>query len=254
MPDVDLRQVNISIDFDRSYDIASAREAFDLVEGRLNAWREELGIQNVWRYCGTSGGQLGVYLTKSDDLPSGTGIPVSTEDVLRLLWERMPDRMPGVSLKCSIPDSIQGEKRGITVRFLGDDTQLLEAYADRFAVLLEEVPGIRDVRLSIERDKDEVRVRVDEALAAEAGVSPMVIARSVDFALRGTRLYYLKHAGREVPVWAQFREDDRRAESNLVNLAVPTGASGHGAVEPVGTSGQGQESRGESSDGTGRSN
>jgi HAE1 family hydrophobic/amphiphilic exporter-1 len=48
----------------------------------------------------------------------------------------------------------------------------------------------------------------------------MVVARTVDVALRGTQLMPMKQGGREYKVWAQFREEDRKSRSNLDNMAV----------------------------------
>ncbi len=73
-----------------------------------------------------------------------------------------------------------------------------------------------------ERTREEIQIAVDEVAASEAGVTPWVIARTVDFALRGARLPYLKEGEREVPVWAQFREEDRKTRANLDNVAILT--------------------------------
>ena len=46
------------------------------------------------------------------------------------------------------------------------------------------------------------------------------MARTVDFALRGTRLPYMKREGREIAVWAQFREEDRKRKTSLDNVSL----------------------------------
>jgi HAE1 family hydrophobic/amphiphilic exporter-1 len=102
----------------------------------------------------------------------------------------------------------------------GDDAERVREYAERFRLFLAGIPNLSDIETGTERAKEEMRVRIDEDLAEEVGVSPMIVARSVDFALRGIRLPYMKQGGREIPVWAQFREEDRKKRSNLENVTV----------------------------------
>jgi hydrophobic/amphiphilic exporter-1 (mainly G- bacteria), HAE1 family len=222
---VSAREVNIRVTLDQNYDMDGAREVFERLEQAINAQREELGIKNVFLDYSRRGGQISVYLMQPDDYAPGERRKYSTEEVRDILWQRLPDKMPGVELRFSIPDMGEGEGRSVTVRMRGDDTRLLNEYAERFRDIMEGIPNLTEVETDTDRSRQEMQLRIDNRLAAEANVTPIMLAQTVDFALRGTRLPYLKQGGREIPVWAQFREEHRQTRANLDNVAIltPTG-------------------------------
>lgn len=220
MPTVDTREVNIEVKLDQNYDMEMAEELFRKIQTVLDSQRDVLGIKNVFINYRATGGSVRAYLLQPEDLPEGGTFPYSTEQVLDILWKQLPERLPGAELRFSVAEAGEGQTRGIALMMRGDDRGMLDNYAEQFKRFLSTVPNLSDVETDAERARDEMQVRIDEGLADEAGVSPMVVARSVDFALRGIRLPYMKQGGREVPVWAQFREEDRKTRANLENVTV----------------------------------
>ncbi len=221
LPELDTRQIEIDFDFDTNFDLERRKAVLQQIQDVLDTQREELGIKNLWLTTDQGSSSINVYLNKPEDIPEGTEIKYSSEDVMDILSARLPDRVPGVEIQMSVAEaSTDRATRGITVRMKGDDTRILNEYADRFRMLMDEIPNVRDADSDTEQARREMQLTIDEPLAERAGISPLVIARSVDFALRGTRLPFIKQAGREIQVWAQFREEDRRTRSNLENVSV----------------------------------
>jgi len=221
MPKLDLRQVNIDVKLDQNFDIAMADAHFDLIKTEVNKLREELGIKTVFTHYETGGGQIECYLQEVEDCPPGELPPYVTDDALNILWAKLPKNLPGVEITLMVPEQgDEGDARGITVRFRGDDAATLTQVAEQFKAVMEQIPNLSDVRLDTQRSKEEMQLAIDAPIAEQAGISPWMIARTVDVALRGSRLPYMKQGGREVPVWAQFREEDRKRRDNLDNVAV----------------------------------
>jgi HAE1 family hydrophobic/amphiphilic exporter-1 len=108
----------------------------------------------------------------------------------------------------------------------GNDTDLLEEYANRFAVVMETIENVSKVETDTELSRREMQIKVNEAHADNVGVSATSIAQTVFMALGGVRLPYLKQGEREIPVWAQLREEDRKSRENLDNVTV-TNAQGN---------------------------
>jgi hydrophobic/amphiphilic exporter-1 (mainly G- bacteria), HAE1 family len=221
-PSIDTREVDIQIALDQNFDKEMVRNTFSAIESIVNQQRNELGIRNIFSHYNTGGGTLRVYLLKEEDLSDGQEIEYSTEQVRDILRQRLPKRIPGAEIHFSVAEAAESQGARIALRMRGDDVDILREYAERFSVLLEQLPHVDEVDTSWEQAKQEVQVRVDEVLAEQVGVNPFIIAQTVDFALRGIRLPYLKQAGREIPVWAQFREEDRQTKANLENVAVLT--------------------------------
>ena len=227
MPSIDTRSVEVSVLLDQNFDLDAAVGIFNTLEDEINKYRKDLGIKNIWRRVDATGGQISVYLAQSDDLKPGESYPYATNDVLNILIEKLPARLPGVQLRFSVPDGSEGQSQSITLWMKGDDADELEKHAERLKALVEaELPDLYDVDIGDQREKQEVQLKIDDPLAERAGISPFMIARTVDFALRGIRLQDLKQAGREIPVWAQFKEEDRKSKANLENVAVMTMTGG----------------------------
>jgi len=223
MPKLDMREVDVDIELDQNFNMAMANETFSMIKDAINKQKDELGIKNLFTRYDASGGTIEVFLKKVEDYPAGQNPPFPTDDVLNILWQRLPERLPGARIRLSMPEAggAEGERAlTVSVRLTGDDATILNQLAERFRLLMAGIPNMSDVEVDQERVKQEVQLHVDEPRAQSAGISPSVIARTVDVALRGNRLPYLKQGGREFPVWAQFREEDRKSRANLDNVSV----------------------------------
>ncbi len=214
------QEVRIRVELDQNHDLEMASGVFERLEAAIDRQRDELGIRNVFVDYSRSGGNISVYLKRPEDYPRGEAPQYAPEDVMNILWQRMPEKLPGVELRFRIPEMEEDGGRTVSVRLRGHDTQRLENYAERFRDLMNNLANITDAQTDTDRSREEVQVRMDKPRVAEAGVTPMMIAQTVDFALRGARLPYLKQDGREIRVTAQFREEDRQTRRDLDNVSV----------------------------------
>ncbi len=222
MPKLDTREVRVDIELDQNYSLEMAHDLFNQVEARIDELRDLLAIKKVLTLHGATEGFIEVYLYTEDDGPIGLNPPFTTEEVMHILSEKVPRQVPGAELRFSMADAGQSEEGDTVSVFLrGDDGKVLDRYAEDLKKALMGIAEISDPEIEAERAAQEVQIRIDRALAQDAGVSPMVVAQTVDAALRGARMPYLKQGRREVPVWAQFREEDRKSQANLENVAVP---------------------------------
>jgi hydrophobic/amphiphilic exporter-1 (mainly G- bacteria), HAE1 family len=220
LPTVDVRRVEVSANFDANYDWPRAEKVFDYIEDLMDSQREELGIKNVYVRGGTHGGSVRGYLPQLHEYGFGQSPPYSTAEVRAILASQLPERVPGGSVHVRATPGTAGTLKSISVRMRGDDTQVLAGYAEEFKRRLESLPNVVDAVAETEDAKQEIQLEIDETLASHAGISPYRIARTVDFALRGTRLFHLKRKEREVPVQAQFQSEDRRNMADLDNVTL----------------------------------
>lgn len=223
MPTLDMRQINVDVDLEQNFDLAMTTETFSMLKNAVNELREELGIKNVFTHFAVTRGTLTIYLKKDEDYPKGVLPPYKTKQALAVLQERIPKRLPGRQIHISMPET--GREEGqqastVSVRLRGDDSHMLENLATSFSKVMAKVPNMSDVKVNRDLLKQEMQLQIDSPLASNAGISPMIVARTVDVALRGNRLPPMKQRGREFPVWAQFREEDRKSRANLDNVSV----------------------------------
>ncbi|HNT87652.1 MAG TPA: efflux RND transporter permease subunit, partial [Candidatus Hydrogenedentes bacterium] len=221
MPRLDTREVDIRVEFDQNFDENMATDVFNRLENELDRRRDLLGIKNVFKFYNASGGKFEVYLYTSDDGPEWDSPLYSTNDVMDILSRQFPRFMPGVELTFSIADAERAESdESVAVQFRGDNSARLQRYAEAFRTYMEQIDGLKDVKTDVEKSSQEMQLRIDGDIAERAGVSPLVVAQTVDAALRGARLPYMKQGGREIPVWAQFQEENRKSKENLDNIIV----------------------------------
>lgn len=226
MPELDRRQIDINLEYAQTLELEHSQQTVDLLKTQINARRESLGINHIFANYWPGGGTISVFLYEDEELPPGESLPYATEQVRDILWQILPKQLPGVEVNFEIAKSGEGEK-GIVIRLRGDDSAQLAAYAENLRdAIAARVPLVNEVKTDRERANEEIQLRIDETMAAQAGVSPLVVARTVDFALRGYQLTPLKSDGREVPLWAQFREENRKTRSNLENVTIMTERSG----------------------------
>lgn len=222
MPKLDTREVRIDLEFDQNFDSEMARQLVSFLEGHLDQYREELGIKNVLSIVmGPDNGFLEAYLYTDEDGDEWKNPKYDTEEVMNILAARIGKQVPGAELSFSLTEEGEsGKEQGLSLQVRGDDARLLEGYADQFALIMGRIEGLREATTDVQQARQEMRIKIDEVLARKAGIPPIVIAQTVDAALRGARLPEMKQGTREIPVWAQFREEDRKSRENLDNVAV----------------------------------
>jgi HAE1 family hydrophobic/amphiphilic exporter-1 len=228
MPTLDMREVDINVELDQNFNMDMAKAQFDQLKAAIDQQRQELGISNVFTRYQPDGGAIEVHLVD----PENADVPYTTREVLGILSERLPRRLPGVKLQFDVPEGGQEGSSAfyISLRIRGDDARRLADYAEQLRAVLAKVSNLSDVNVDTERARQEVQIQIDAPKAENQGVTPFIIARTVDIALRGSRLPYLKQGGREFPVWAQFREENRKSRDNLDNVAV---IGGLGSLVPL---------------------
>lgn len=221
LPRLDTREVDIRVEFDQNFDANMAAEVFNFLENELDRRRDILGIKNIFKFFNASGGKLEIYLFTDEDGPEWESPQYSTEDVMDILSKQLPRLMPGVELTFDVADAERGDSEEVVaVQFRGDNAARLKQFADMFRVYMSRITGVKDAKTDVEKDTQEMQLRIDEDIAERAGISPLVVAQTVDAALRGARMPYMKQGGREIPVWAQFQEENRKNRDNLDNIIV----------------------------------
>lgn len=144
-------------------------------------------------------------------------------DVLREL-QQDPEltRIPGAKLVFSTAQ-VAGPVRPVEVRVLGDDLTLLARTADRIAQRLQQVPGTRDVDVSLRLGRPELVVRIDRERSSRLGLSAAAVAGTLRNAVEGNTDTKLRVDGDEIPIRVRMVRDGRQLRpSDLPDLLIAT--------------------------------
>ena len=209
-PQDQTRQLYLNFNLDGSYPLAKLKESVDRIEDYLYGNQELFEIRAVYTYYSEQGEAMSVILLKDDDEAERSAHEISTDilDGLPKIAIGQPafgfDRVGG------------GEKLNITLT--GSSSKVLQELGDDAVRILSSVEGLTGVVSAASAGDQEVQVRVDRERANQLGFSTQEVAQAVSIAIRGVELREFKGEEGEIPVRLQFREEDRRAISDLRDI------------------------------------
>ncbi|MBE7439053.1 MAG: efflux RND transporter permease subunit [Spirochaetales bacterium] len=108
----------------------------------------------------------------------------------------------------------------VAIQIIGDDFEILKKIAAEYKAVLGQIKGVQDIDDDFDEAKDEVRLKINEGLAAQAGVSVQQIALAVNTALEGNVATTIKRPDEEVDVRVRFSKEFRESENVLGRIFV----------------------------------
>jgi len=182
------------------------------------------------RATGENLGQLNVVLRdRRDDIAEER---VAAE--LRAEFERIPS----VDAKLGRP-SFFSLKTPIEMLFFGDDLAVLRTYTERMRGEVIRIPGLTDVRSSVESGNPELSVVFDRELLARLGLTIEAVSKTLHDRVQGVVVSHYTIEDRQVDIRLRNRESDRGTISNVENLVVaehdgvPLKLSAVAAIDPA---------------------
>jgi HAE1 family hydrophobic/amphiphilic exporter-1 len=113
----------------------------------------------------------------------------------------------------------------LALEIRGDDLDDARRIAQEARTVMEGTPGIADVRVGREEGRPEITVRVDRPKAAMLGMTPQLVAATIQTNVAGTTAAQYRERGNEYPIIVRLREADREGISDIgdVLLSTPAG-------------------------------
>ncbi len=197
---------------------SDAERAVDQVEAFLDGKREEFLVGSLYSFFRENEAFTAINLSRQD----------LDDDEIKELRGKIREELPeiaGARLFFDEDSDEGGSSTYFTVKFFGQDTGVLEDYADEAARRLETVAGVLDVRTSLRGSRREVRVSVDREKARRVGLTARDVSDIFTFTLGGMRLDRFKAGEKEIESWLALRLEDRESLEDLkqISLGSPTG-------------------------------
>lgn len=101
-------------------------------------------------------------------------------------------KIPGAEINLREFENGPSIEAPIEIRLFGPDLERLRTLASDTAARLARIPGTRDIRNPLAVSRTDIRVHIDEAKAALAGVQPVDAERAVRMAVSGLKIGDLK--------------------------------------------------------------
>ena len=129
--------------------------------------------------------------------------------------------MPGAEFK--VEKQKEGPPTGppVSVEISGDKIEVLDALVAQARALINDVPGLVDLKDDFAKAKPEIRVDVDREKASLLQLSTAEISEMVKAAISGTKLGVYREGEDEYDIIARMPEERRTSVADIENLLVP---------------------------------
>ncbi len=156
--------------------------------------------------------QLNIVLAEGADAET----EVAVADRLRETFDALPD----LEARFGRP-AYFSLKTPIEVVIFGDDLDDLRAYSLELAAELTAVPGLVDVRSSLEAGNPELQVVFDRERLAALGLDMGILSESLKNRVLGVVPTRFKEQDRQIDIRIRNRESDRQSVRDVRNLVLP---------------------------------
>ncbi|MEE1174516.1 MAG: efflux RND transporter permease subunit [Paludibacteraceae bacterium] len=110
----------------------------------------------------------------------------------------------------------------VDIEVYGYDFDATNLFAEQIKRTVKDLEGARDVTVSRDEDRPELKVVVDKEKAARHGLNSATVASYVRSRINGYTAGYLKEDGDEYDILVRLSEEDRNSISDIENLTIPT--------------------------------
>ena len=116
-----------------------------------------------------------------------------------------------------------GGRSTVDVEIYGYDFDETNLYAEEVRqVIVNNVPGARNVRISRDKDRPELKVTLDKEKAAIHGLNTATVSQYIRNRVTGFTAGFLKEDGDEYNIVVRLKEDDRNSITDIQDLTIPT--------------------------------
>jgi len=197
--------------------LAVAEKAvMELPADELEAATSLVGAKGIEddRRLGTHYGQVRVYLTPEET--RGRKTKVIIEELRRKIG------LPPGAANVVFADLPVGPPVGeaILVRIRGRDPAAAREIADQIKADLREIPGVTDIRDSMEQGKRQWRVVLDPREASFAGLDVERVSQDIFYAVDGIKLSKINHPDEEWDIRLRLKDEQRADPRALLQLDV----------------------------------
>lgn len=148
---------------------------------------------------------------------SGTSLEERQASLANL--RRQFEAIPDLHSKLGSP-SYFTLKTPIELDLYGENLEPLREYSDQLAGRLRELPGLVDLRTSLEAGNPELRVVFDRERLAALGLDMAQMSSILRDRVQGAVPTHYKDEDRQIDIRVRNREDDRKTQEDIRNLVI----------------------------------
>ncbi len=213
--DQDASRINFWVELEENFTLGDAEQEMIRYEDAVAVQKPAWGFARVLTRFNNEGGRVSLFW---DSPPTQSHM----EQIRHDLRDALP-RLAGHKLRFTEGDGpASNDKTIVNFQLVGPDSEELEAIGARAVALLEDVPGLSDLRSPLSAAPPQVRLDFDTDVAQQLGVTAQTALQNVSWALRGMQLPRYHEPGREVPFIIQYDDEQVAGLGTLRDLNIYT--------------------------------
>ncbi len=205
----DTSELTFDVDLEDNFTLSEASQEIQRYETFVEPLKEEMGFKNVVARFDSDGGDVDLRWTERLD-------PKKLEEHRKRLRSIMPEFAGHRVSFSGDAEAAEGSKQFVSFELRGTDPDKLAELGVQAVAILEKVPGLDDVRSSVEDAPDQLLLELDGDTAFSYGLNSQSALRSVGWALRGAQLPRYQEENKETPLLIEY-DDTAYAGLNTLN-------------------------------------
>jgi hydrophobic/amphiphilic exporter-1 (mainly G- bacteria), HAE1 family len=152
-----------------------------------------------------------------------------TNDEIAQALRRQLAGLPGVIIRArpsggnfQMNRMLGGGDSRLALEIRGHDLNDSRRVSQEARAVMENTPGVADVRIGREEGRPEISIRVDRPKAALFGLSVTNVAETIQTNVAGTQAAFYRERGNEYPIVVRLREADRERIRDVEDVLVST--------------------------------
>ncbi len=143
----------------------------------------------------------------------------SSFETVEAIRKRM-ERLIGADVEITTPQPGPPTAAPVNIEIVGDDFAVLSRLADEAMLLIENIPGLVDLKDDYDSGKPELKVEIDREQAALLELNTAKIARAVRTAINGTEASKYRVGEEEYDIIVRFAETERSTFADLERIHI----------------------------------
>ena len=146
----------------------------------------------------------------------------SVWEIAETLRKEMARHPEVIEYQCSTSGYSGMGSNSVDIEIYGYDFDITSQLAEQCRVLSSALPGARDVKISRQDDRPDIKITVDKEKASRLGLSSATISTYLRNRVSGMACGYLKEDGSEYDIVVRLQEKDRNSISAVLDMTIPT--------------------------------
>lgn len=210
MPTGDVGELYLAADMDAGLSVGAAGLLTGKIEEKLRQYPEVTRV-----YSTTKADQANIFVKLV-----GKHDRDQTLDEMATVMRQDLNTVPGVKVTVN-QQGATGEGAMVQFRLQGEDLDQLQVYAEQAQRLMENIPGSVDVSSSYKPGKPEGQIQINQAAAADLGVSTALVGDTLRTLFNGVVVSQFEDGEDRFDVRVQLAEKDRQNLADLQNIYLP---------------------------------